>query len=136
MMRIMKTRLVLGVCGLSLAVAALGCGTKLVGPKKESIQPLLQKEAESLKADGEKADGLGVKTRWDIVSVEVRDQPGNDTNPFAGTIRFRILSSTPDADGSVVTDQTEKRFEYVWSTTVNKWIIQYVPPTPKPKPGA
>jgi len=136
MMRIMKTRLVLGVCGLSLAVAALGCGTKVGGTKKESVQPLLQKEAESLKADGEKADGLGVKTRWDIVSVEVRDQPGNDTNPLAGTIRFNILSSTPDADGSVLRDQTEKRFEYVWSTTVNKWIIQYVPPPPKPKPGA
>jgi hypothetical protein len=132
MMRIVKARLVLGIAGMSVAVAALGCGTKLSGPKRETVQPLLQKEAESLKADGEKGSPtLGVKSRWDIVSVEVREQPGNDTNPFAGTIRFKILSSTPDADGSVLTDQTEKRFEYVWSTTVNKWIIQYVPPPPR-----
>jgi hypothetical protein len=131
MMRIMKTRLVLGVAGLSLVLASLGCGTKLTGPRKESVQPLLQKEAESLKADGEKFNPtLGVKTRWTIESVEVREQPGNETNPFAGTIRFKIVSSTPDADGSVLTDQSDKRFEYVWSTTVNKWIIQYVPPSP------
>jgi hypothetical protein len=128
-MRIVRGRLVLGAAALSLVLVSVGCGTRLSGPKRETVQPLLQKEAESLKADGEKVNPtLGVKSRWTIESVEVREQPGNETNPFAGTIRFKIVSTTPDADGTVLTDQSEKRFEYVWSTTVNKWIIQYVPP--------
>jgi hypothetical protein len=110
-----------------------GCKTKLMGPSKEALQALLQQEAQSLKADGEKINPeLGVKSIWTIQSVEVREQPNNPDQPWAGTIKFKIESRIRDVDGTDMTQQFDKRFEYVYNETLKRWIIQYTPPAPPP----
>jgi hypothetical protein len=112
--------------------SAFGCSRGPSVPKKDAVLPLLQKEADTLKTDGEKVDpSLGVQSTWTIEGVEVREQPKNEANPFAGTVRFKILTRTKDFDGSMVNDQVTKQFEFVWSAVLNKWIFQYKP-TPRP----
>ena len=114
-----------------VVVAGLSCSLGRSGPSREMVLPLLQQEANSLKADGEKANpDLGVKATWTIQGVEVREQPKNEAQPWAGTIRFNIASEMRDADGTPLVQRFEKRFEYVWSTAMNRWIIQYTPPAP------
>ena len=114
-----------------LAVLAAACSKKAEAPKKEAVLPLLQKEADQLKTDAEKmSPELAVKSTWTIESIDVREQPKDETNPWAGTVRFKIVTATKDFDGSEQFDQSEKRFEYVWSTALGKWLIKYVPTTP------
>jgi hypothetical protein len=117
---------------LSLSITAgLACSTKAKGPTREMVLPLLQQEANSLKADGEKANpGLGVKATWAIQSVQVREQTADESQPWAGTIQFNITSEMREGDGTPLVQKFDKRFEYVWSTAVNRWIIQYTPPAP------
>jgi hypothetical protein len=121
--------------GAAAAMAAACMAGKAGGIKREAVLALLQQEALSLKRDGEKVNpDLGVKTTWNVLSVDVRDQAGNESQPWAGTIRFRIESTMKEVDGSLSTQQFEKRFEYVYSTVTNGWINQYVPPPPaRPK---
>jgi len=118
--------------GIAVAmVGGVGCSLKPKGPSREMVLPLLQQEANSLKADGEKANPeLGVKATWAIQGVEVREQAGNEAQPWAGTIRFNITSEMRDVDGTPLVQRFDKRFEYVWSTAMNRWIIQYTPPAP------
>lgn len=105
-------------------------------PKREAVLPLLQREAESLKADGEKVNpDLGVKSTWTIEAVEVSPRPNDESQPWAGTIRFKIESQMREVDGSVLRQEFGKRFDYVYSTTLDKWIIQYTPPAPAPRPS-
>jgi hypothetical protein len=112
-------------------VVGVSCSLKPRGPSREMVLPLLQQEANSLKNDGEKPNpGLGVKATWAIQSVEVREQPNNEANPWAGTIRFNITSEMREVDGTPLVQKFDKRFEYVWSTAMNRWIIQYTPPAP------
>ena len=93
-------------------------------PTREAVQPLLQNEAESLKREGENVNpSLGVKVTWEIRSVEVREQPGNTAQPFAGTIRFLITSVQREYDGSLATDTFEKQFDYVWDMATERWIM-------------
>jgi hypothetical protein len=118
---------------LVLALAlAYGCSlAKSEGVKREAVLALLRQEAQGLKQDGEKVNPtLGVSATWNIESVEVKEQAGNETQPWTGTVRFRIESKMKEVDGSAVTQQFEKRFDYVYNTTLNRWIIQYVPPAP------
>ena len=124
------------VC-LGMALGALACGRGgFGGPKREVVLGLLQQEAQSLKADGEKVNHeLGVKSTWNIQGVEVREQPNDPDRPWAGTIRFKIQSEMREVDGSKLTSEFDKRFEYVYSMALKKWIIQYTPPTPRP-PGS
>jgi hypothetical protein len=113
------------------AVAGFACMIKPRGPSREMVLPLLQQEANSLKADGEKASpGLGVKSTWAIKSVEVVPQPSNASQPWAGTIQFNITSEMREVDGTPLVQKFDKRFQYVWSTAMNRWIIQYTPPAP------
>ncbi len=112
-----------------ILLAFAGCKGRLLGPNKEALQALLQQEAQSLKTDGEKVNpDLGVKSTWNIVAVEVREQPNSPDQPWAGTIRFKIESRIRDVDGSEVPQQFDKSFEYVYSDTLKRWIIQYTPP--------
>ena len=126
-----STQMLLGA-GLAVSVAAgFACSRKPKGPSREMVLPLLQQEAQSLKADGEKANpDLGVKATWAVQAVEVREQPTNEAQPWAGTVRFHITSEMRDVDGTPLVQKFDKRFEYVWSTVVNRWIIQYTPPAP------
>jgi hypothetical protein len=110
---------------VALALALAACGG-LLKPKhtRESVLPSLQKEAESMKTDGEKMPvDLGVKAIWHIDGVEVREQPGNDKQPFAGTIRFRIESRTQDFDGPK-SRSFEKRYEYAFDAATEKWLMK------------
>jgi len=117
---------------LGAAVLIAGCSLgKPEGSQKEAVLALLQQQAQGLKQDGEKVNpALGVKAIWNIESVEVKEQPGNESEPWTGTIRFRIESKMKEVDGSLLTQQFEKRFDYVYSPVIKGWIIQYVPPSP------
>jgi hypothetical protein len=35
-----------------------------------------------------------------------------------------------EVDGSTVSQTFEKRFEYVYSGVLKRWIVQYTPPAP------
>ena len=106
---------------VALALAVAACGG-LMKPKhsRESVTPALQKEAESMKADGEKMPDLGVKAIWHIEGVDVREQPGNEKQPFAGTVRFRIESRTQDFDGPK-SRSFPKQYNYVFNAETARW---------------
>ena len=97
-----------GVVILAAALAALAaCGRKGPdAPARDVLTALLQKEADGLKAGGEKLDPvLGVKATWRIAGIDVTERPGDADRPWAGTIRFKIRSETKDMDGAVVVDE-------------------------------
>jgi hypothetical protein len=122
--------LVLPLAGL------LSCSPKGGGLSKETLLPLLQKEAESLKADGEKVDPvLGVQSVWTIEGIDLKEQKNNEATPWLGIVRFHIVSRTKDFDGSTVNDESRKQFEYVWNTTLGKWVFQYKPAAPAARPN-
>jgi hypothetical protein len=117
---------------ISALLVAVACSIGPKGPSRETLLPLLQKEADSLKADGEKPmPSLGVESTWTIEGLDLKEQPANESNPWAGTVRFKIVTRTKDFDGSIATDETLKQFEYLWSTALSKWVFQYKP-TPAP----
>ena len=96
------------------------------------VTPLLQREADSLKAENEKLDPiLRVKATWTIEGVDVTERPSDPDQPWAGTIRFRIKSVMRDEQGVVTTDEFERRFDYVFSAALGRWIFQ-LPPSPAP----
>lgn len=112
----------LRACAVLLPLLALGCGPKAPPkPTVADVKPALQQEAARLKADGEKMpDGLGVKATWTLVSVDVTEQPGNESKPFKGVVKFKIESSAKALEGQ--TPQVfEKKFDFVYTTTLNKW---------------
>jgi len=125
----------LTLAAVSSALLMAGCfGAKDDSLKREAVLPLLQEEAQSLKRDGEKVDPkLGVRSTWNIEAVEVKEQPGNADNPWTGTIRFKIESRMQEVDGTTLSQSFEKRFEYVYSAVLKRWIIQYVPPSAAPR---
>ena len=130
----MRRNVTAGIVVLVTALAALGgCGRK--GPKapgREVVTPLLQQEAAVLKQDGEKFEpALRVKATWAIEGVDVTERPNDPGRPWAGTIRFKIRSETRDEQGAVVAKEFERRFDYVWSSSLDRWIFQ-LPPSPAP----
>ena len=119
----------LGTVILAALATALGCGRKGPDlPGREVVTPLLQQEADTLKRDGEKLDPiLLVKATWAIEGIDVTERPGDPAQPWAGTIRFRIRSVMRDEQGVVTTDEFERRFDYVFSATLGRWIFQLAP---------
>jgi hypothetical protein len=111
---------------LALTLSAAGCGVGgPKGPTREVVTASLQQEAYVLKSGGEKLDPvLRVKATWTIEGLDVTERPNDADNPWAGTIRFKIKSETQDTDGKVQTDEFEKRFDYLYTTSVNRWIFQ------------
>jgi len=122
----MRTSSTVGAAVVALSLAAWGCGTKgPKGPAREVVTASLQQEADQLKSGGEKLDPvLRVKATWTIEGLDVTERPDDPDRPWAGTIRFKIKSETQDTDGKVVTDEFEKRFDYVYTMSVNRWIFQ------------
>jgi hypothetical protein len=122
---------------VALAAALLGVAACSRGPKapgREVVTPLLQKEANDLKAGGEKLDPvLGVKATWAIEGIDISERPGDPDRPWAGTIRFRIRSETKDTDGAVLVDEIERRFDYLYLVSLEKWVFQLAP-SPAPQP--
>ena len=94
-------------------------------PPRAEVEALLKQEAETEKQRSE-ADvnpALGVKISWAIQAVEVREQAGNETHPWAGTIHFLVESKTPDGDGTA-TERFEKAYEYLWDMEKDAWVPQ------------
>ena len=122
----MRTSSTVGAAVLALSLAAWGCGGKgSKGPAREVVTASLQQEANTLKADGEKLDPvLRVKATWNIEGLDISERPNDPDRPWAGTIRFKIRSETQDTDGKVVTDEFDKRFDYVYTTSIHRWIFQ------------
>lgn len=121
----MKLWSMLGAGALALVVTA-GCGVgKLTGPTREAVTAALQQEANSLKADGEKLDPvLRVKATWTVEGLDITERPNDADKPWAGKIRFKIRSETKDTDGKVVVDEFNRQFDYVYTTSINRWIFQ------------
>jgi len=115
-----------GASVLALSLLVPGCGvTGPKGPTREAVTASLQQEANALKSGGEKLDPvLRVKATWTIEGLDITERPNDADRPWAGTIRFKIKSETLDTDGKVETDEFEKRFDYVYTTSVNRWIFQ------------
>jgi hypothetical protein len=111
---------------LALSLVALACGARgPKGPTREVVTASLQQEADALKSGGEKLDPvLRVKATWTVEGLDITERPNDADVPWAGTIRFKIKSETQDTDGKVQTDEFEKRFDYLYTTSVNRWIFQ------------
>ena len=116
----------IGAATLATAVLATGCGlAKPKGPTREAVTAALQQEASTLKADGEKLDPvLRVKATWSVEGLDVVERPNDADRPWSGRIRFKIKSETKDTDGKVVTDEFSRQFDYLYTTSVNRWIFQ------------
>jgi hypothetical protein len=127
----------LGTAGVVVLAAVLfglaACRPKAPeAPGREVVTPLLQHEADGLKAENEKLDPiLRVKATWAIEGIDVAPRPNDPDRPWAGTIRFRIQSVMRDEQGVVTTDEFHRRFDYVFSTALGRWIFQ-LPPSPAP----
>lgn len=126
-MRRDRTAGVVILAGVLAAVAA--CGRKgPEAPGREVVTSLLQQEADGLKRSGEKLDPvLGVKATWTVAGIDVTERPGDADRPWAGAIRFKIRSETNDTDGAVVVDEFDRRFDYVYTTSLQRWIFQLAP---------
>jgi len=122
----MRTSSTVGAAILALSLSAPGCGPKAPErPAREVVTASLQQEADALKSGGEKLDPvLRVKATWTVEGLDVSERPNDADRPWAGTIRFKIKSETKDTDGAVVTDEFEKRFDYVYTMSINRWIFQ------------
>ena len=66
---------------------------------------------------------LGVTVVWNIRSVEIREQPTNEAEPWAGTIHFLIESKTPELDGTA-TEKFERSYDYVWELESERWAMR------------
>jgi len=94
-------------------------------PSRGEVEALLRLEAESEKQKGEEDvnPALGVTVTYTILGVDVREQPGNEAEPWAGTIHFRIDSETPELD-STSTDSFERSYDYVFTAADSRWSIR------------
>jgi hypothetical protein len=100
------------------------------GPSKDVLLAQLQQEAADLKKGGEDVNpSIGVKVTWTIEGVDMRERAGDKDFPWGGTIRFQIRSQSREPDGSVTSDAFLKRFDYRYSTALNRWIIDPQAPT-------
>ena len=109
----------------ALAIALCACsGGAPSKSDREAATASLQNEAAALKRDGEKMPAsLGVKATWTIMAVDVQDQPGNATQPFTGTIKFRINSQTREPTG-IVENNFERSFKYVYDAGIKQWMLK------------
>jgi len=119
---------------VSLAVLVLaGCNLRgLSGPSRDEVLALLQAEADDMKKGGEKMDPkLGVKAVWNIEGIDVVEQPNDSAHPWKGTVRFKIVSTMHDADGSETNDLIRKHFSYVYDSATKKLLFQSSTTPPK-----
>lgn len=117
---------------LVVAGVVAGCKGRFGGPSREEVTAELRKEAETFKQKGEQSDPvLRLKSTWNIEGVDVQEQ--EDSNrPYKGTIRFKIITTMRDPDGTETNDRLDKQFSYVYDTREKRWLIVYTPPPPTP----
>jgi hypothetical protein len=115
-----------------LAVVAVGCKGRFGGgPSQEEVTAELRNEAEVFKKKGEQNDPvLRLRTVWNIEGVDVVAQEDNDDRPYKGTIRFKIVTTMKDADGTETNDRLDKQFHYVYDVKEKRWLIQVGPTRP------
>ena len=120
------------VCTLAVFVLA-GCNLRgLSGPSRDEVLALLQAEANDMKKGGEKMDPkLGVKAVWNIEGIDVEEQPNDSAHPWKGTVRFKIVSTMHDADGSETNDLLRKNFTYGYDSATKKLLFQSSSTPPK-----
>lgn len=119
-------------CALAVLVLA-GCNLRgLSGPSRDDVLAMLQAEANDMKKGGEKMDPkLGVKAVWNVEGIDVVEQPNDSAHPWKGTVRFRIVSTMHDADGSETNDLIRKHFTYVYDSATKKLLFQSSSTPPK-----
>ena len=119
---------------LAVAIAAGACKGGLGGgPSKDEVTAELRKEAETFKAKGEQSDPiLRIKSTWNIEGVDVVEQE-KENRPYRGTIRFKIVTTMRDPDGTETNDRLDKTFDYEYDTREKRWLILYTP-TPATPP--
>ena len=114
----MRNSLLTFACVLALAA----CTKPEPKLTKADVAPSLDIEAAKMKADGEKMPDVGVKATWNIVAVDVVEQPDNAARPFRGRVRFKIDSSAHALEGQAP-QSFEKSFDYVYDATQKKWLF-------------
>jgi hypothetical protein len=114
-----------GAALLSIVFIASCSEGKKDAPSREHVASLLQQEAETMKREGESDvnPSLGVSVSWSVQSVEIREQAGNEAEPWAGTIAFIIESKTPELDGTA-TERFERSYDYVWELEAERWAMR------------
>ncbi len=106
-------------CLAAVALLMAACHTPEPKLTRDDVSAGLQQEANKMKADGENMPAVGVKAVWNIVAVDIREQP-DPAHPFAGTVRFRIESSAHALEGSAP-QSFEKKFEYLYDAALKQW---------------
>ena len=129
----MRNRLVATLAVVSVATTLAGCKLGGIGgPSKDEVTAELRKEAETFKQKGEQTDPiLRMKSTWNIEGVDVVEQE-KEGRPYRGTIRFKIVTTMRDPDGSETNDRLDKQFNYEYDTREKRWLIQYTPTPAKP----
>lgn len=129
----MRYRLAASLVLMALAAALAGCKGRFGGPSRDEVTAELRKEAESFKQKGEQSDPvLRLKSTWNIEGVDVEELPGDGNRPYKGKIRFKIITTMRDPDGSETNDRLDREFNYVYDVKEKRWLIQYSPAPPQP----
>lgn len=122
------TKLVAGSF-LTAALALAACGGGPKAPPREAVLEALQKEAATMKADGEKPNPtLGVESTWVIEAVDVQEDAKNAAQPWRGVVKFKIVSKMREPDGKVIEDVLLKSFDYGYDVAAARWQMRYVAP--------
>ena len=118
-------KLVLTAVGIGSIGAFVSCRALIdPPPSRETVYPLLQQEALDMKRDGENiSPKLEVELIWEIQSVEAIEQPNDEQHPWAGRVRFKIISKIKELDG-YITEEMDKTFNYIWDRELEKWLAE------------
>jgi hypothetical protein len=118
---------------VAAAVAIAACGLKTSsGPSRDEVLALFQAEANDMKKGGEQMDPkLRVKVAWNVEGIDLVEQPNDAAHPWKGTIRYKIVTTMHDADGSETNDLIRKNFTYVYDTPTKKLMFQSSTTPPK-----
>jgi hypothetical protein len=129
----MRNRLAATLAVLAVAAALAACKVPFGGPSRDEVTAELRKEAEVFKQKGEQHDPvLRLKSTWNIEGVDVAEQDGDRNRPYTGTIRFKIITTMRDPDGSETNDRLDKKFDYVYDVREKRWLIQYAATPARP----
>jgi hypothetical protein len=129
----MRYRIAAALTVLAVAGFVAGCKGRFGGPSRDEVTAALRKEAETFKQKGEQSDPvLRLKSTWNIEGVDVQEQEGDSNRPYKGTIRFKIITTMRDPDGTETNDRLDKQFSYVYDVKEKRWLIVYTPPPPTP----
>ncbi|HVR69985.1 MAG TPA: hypothetical protein VMT87_03995 [Vicinamibacteria bacterium] len=122
----MRNRAAIVLTALGVARAGAGCKSPFGGPSREEVTAELRREAEVFKQKGEQSDPvLRLKSTWNIEGVDVVEQEGDGNRPYKGSIRFRIITTMRDPDGTETNDRLDKKFDYVYDVKEKRWLILY-----------